>query len=158
MKEVSRYTLAYILWAASVLLSGAIGLIAQGSLINLLAFLASPLTANDKRADFYIGLQIRAADTWSYVVLGLLIVAVIAFVEHYYRTGVAQHRLLIRFLMVTSIQMMVLSLAHLTNFIIGISIGAVGWMNVFLPLIEIILTAVFFWLNRRLRLVKAELD
>jgi hypothetical protein len=158
MKEFSRYTLAYVLWAVSIVLLGGIGLIARDSFVSLLAFLASPLTQNNKSADFYIGLQIRTADTWSFLILGFVVVASIVYIEYFYRSGVAKSRLLVRFLLITAIELAVLGLAHLTNFIIAVSIGATGWLNVYLPVIEIILMGIFIWLYLRLRRVNVPLD
>jgi hypothetical protein len=158
MKEFSRYTLAYVLWVVTFVLAAGIGLIARGTFVQLLAFSAAPVVQNDKTADFYIGLQIRAADTWSYVFLGVLIVAVIVFVEHFYRTGAAQGHLLVRFLLLTGIEIGLLSLAHLSNFIMAVSLGATSWINIYLPVIEIIVTGIFIWLYMRLRRVNVPLD
>lgn len=158
MKEFSRYTLAYVLWVVSFVLAGGIGLIARDSFVNALTYSASRLTQNDPRADFYIGLQIRAADTWSFLLLGFLVVAAIVCIEFFYRGGVSKGRLLVRFLLVTAIEMGLLGLAHLTNFIIALSLGATSWVNVYLPVIEIIVTGIFIWLYQRLKRVNVPLD
>ena len=158
MKEFSRYTLAYVLWAVSFIMAGGIGLIARESFVNFLAFLAVPATKGDKAADFYMGLQIRAVETWSYVLLGFLVVVVIVFVEFYYRSGAAKGRLLVQFLVVTAVELGLLALAHLSNFIIVMSLGSNNWLGLFLPLIEIIVTGIFVWLYMRLKKVNVPLD
>jgi hypothetical protein len=158
MKEFSRYTLAYVLWVVSFIMAGGIGLIARESFVNLLAFLALPATKGDKAADFYMGLQIRAAETWSYVFLGFLVVVVIVFVEFYYRAGAAKGHLLVRFLVVTAVELGLLALAHLSNFIIVMSLGSNNWLGAFLPLIEIMVTGIFVWLYLRLKKVNVPLD
>ena len=146
------------MWTVSFVLAGGIGLIARDSLVNLLAVSSAPITQNDPRADFYIGMQIRAVDTWSFLLLGFLVVAAIVYIEYFYRSGVAKSRLLVRFLLVTAIEMGILGLAHLLNFIIAVSLNATSWLNVYLPLIELIVTGIFIWLYRRLTRVNIPLD
>ena len=148
MKKVSRYILAYSLWLVSIVIAGVVGLIVQDVLSNGLTLSAASAARNNPRADFYLGLQLRAAEPWLYVLYGLAMVVVIAFLEHYYRNGVDMERLLSRFLKVTTIEIGVLAFAHIARIAISASLGSVAWTGLLIVAVEIVITAAFIWLYR----------
>jgi hypothetical protein len=150
MKEFSRYALAYALWAVSVVVAGAVGLIGRDVLSSGLSISAASAAGTSKSADFYLGLQLRAAEPWTYIVFGILLIILIAFLDNYYRGGVVQERLLPRFLLVTAVEIGILTLAHISRFVFGVILGTVSWTSVALPVIEAVVTGIFVWLYRRL--------
>ena len=150
MKEFSRYALAYALWAVSVVVAGAVGLIVRDTISSGLTLSAASVTGTSQATDFYLGLQLRAAEPWTYIVFGILLIMLIAFLDHYYRGGVVQERLLPRFLLITAIEIGLLTLAHASRFIFGVILDAVSWTSLALPLVEAVVTGIFIWLYRRL--------
>ena len=109
--KVGWYALAYALWAVS--LAGAIwaGLLTRQALVNSVSVASLSRAKESAHAAFYIDLQIRAGDVWSYLVLGLVMVVVVVFLENYYRSAVPSGRLLARFLLVTTVTIGVLCAA-----------------------------------------------
>ena len=155
MKEMSRIALAYILWAVSVVVAGGVGLIARDAFSTVLTMAASTKAGTDQSADFYLGLQLRAAEPWMYIIFGLFLIAVIAFVEYYYRIGAGQELLLQRFLLVTGVEIGVLTVAHVARFLVVAALGAAAWSGLVLPIIELVVTGIFIWLYRRMAAHKA---
>ncbi len=144
MKLYARYVLAYVLWAVSIVLGAGVSLLARDSLMNALAIASSiGRTQQNPSQAFYSGLQIRAGDTWSYLLLGLALVLLVVFVEHWYRTGVPLGRLLPRFLLVTAVELGVLSAAHGIYFVLAASTGLIPWRSVYVPILELAATALF---------------
>jgi hypothetical protein len=101
------------------------------------------------RALYYQSMQIRAADVWSVFFIGLLLVILIVFVEYYYRTGFQQGKLLARFCLMSIIEAGVLFVSHAIYFVLGKAAGLLSWSSVALPLVELLVTALFAWLYVR---------
>jgi len=99
----SRYVIAYLLWAVSVALA----------IVTLLAWRSSAMIAlGVTQWDRYLE---HALNQFGFLFLAIFGLVVIVFTEHYYRTGVEQQRLYLRFFWVTFIELVVLTLAHLVR-------------------------------------------
>ncbi len=144
MRLYARYALAYVLWAVSIVLGAGVGLLARDAVMNALAIGSSMGRAQPNPSQaFYSGLQIRAGDTWSYLLLGIALVLLVVFVEHWYQTGVPLRRLLPRFLLVTAAELAVLFAAHGLYFVLARSAGLIPWSSASVPIFELAATALF---------------
>ncbi len=135
----SRYILAYLLWAVSVVLAVVDLLVLRSS-----AMIALGMTPWDRYVE-------HALNQFGFLFLAILGLGVIVFTEHYYRTGVEANRLLPRFLLITFIELLVLTLAHLVMLIGEVVLDFFTPFTVGIVLAESALCAVIFWLYRRAR-------
>jgi hypothetical protein len=102
------------------------------------------------RGAFDLGLRARAAGAWSYPVLGIIMIVFVVWLEHYYRTGVPNGRLLARFLKVTAWTLAALGVGHTIFFIASLSANLTSWTGVLVPVAEFALAALLGWLAARL--------
>jgi hypothetical protein len=130
------YVGAYALWAVSVAASVLVGLLVQSALVQM-ATIAALDTAGDPGAALDASLRIRFGDVWSYMLMGLILVAVVVFVEYWYRTGVEMGRLLARFLRVTVFQVALLFVVHSLYFAVARATGISSWSAIYVPLAEL---------------------
>ncbi len=149
MKDVSNYVLAYLLWAVSVVISAFIGLNARDVLFNGLVVSLSGNAGQSQASDFYLGLQLRAVEPWSYIFLGIVVVILIAVLEHYYREGAGKNQLIPRFLKVTGISIALLAVVHVIRFVIGLALGDVSWILILTTAVELAVFGLLVWLYRR---------
>ncbi len=149
MKDASRYVLAYLLWAVSIVLSAFIGLVARDVLFNGLVVSMAGNAGQSKSADFYLGLQLRGVEPWSYVILGIAVVIVVVVLEHYYLEGARKKLILPRFLKVTGIEIAVLAVVHMIRFSIGVVLGNTSWMLIMTVVIELAVFGLLVWLYQR---------
>ena len=133
----ARYLLAYLLWAISVVLA----------VVDLLVWRSSAMIVLGMTPwDRYVE---HAINQFSFLLLAIVGLGVIVFTEHHYRTGVEENRLLPRFLRVTFIELLVLTLAHLVWLIGEVVLGFYAPLTVGIVLAEAALCATVFWLYRR---------
>ncbi len=103
----SRYVIAYLLWAVSVALA----------IIGLLAWRSSAMIVlGVTQWDRYVE---HALNQFGFLFLAIFGLSIIVFTEHYYRTGVENGRLYLRFFWITFIELAVLSIAHLVRLLGG---------------------------------------
>jgi putative Mn2+ efflux pump MntP len=134
----SRYLLAYLLWAISVVLA----------ILDLLVWRSSAMIALGMTPwDRYVE---HAINQFGFLLLAILGLSVIVFTEHHYRTGVEENQLLPRFLRVTFIELLVLALAHLLRLVGEVVLGFFTPITLGIVLAEATLCAVVFWFYRRL--------
>lgn len=148
MCTAAGYARAYVLWVVSVAASAVVGHLVQHALVQT-ATVAAFGVAGDPHAAYYAGLRIRAGDAWSYMLIGLLLVVVLVFLEHWYRTGVPSGRLLSRFVLATTVQLGVLSLAHGAYFVLARLAGVMPWHGVYVPALELAATTLCACLYRQ---------
>ena len=146
IRRFSTYALAYLLWAITIVLGGMVLLQARDAYLSVVV-----LTTFDRYKDnatdlFYSSLQTRTLDQWSYLLLGLLLVVLIVFIEHFYRTGVQPGILRLRFFQVTAIEFAGLFLANLTSAMVIWGVSGFTWRSLFYPLLELLTTIIFIWL------------
>ena len=145
-RSFSTYALAYLLWAISVILGGMVLYQGRDALFSVVVVTTYDRFKDNATALFYSSLQTRSMDQWSYLLLGLLLIVLIVFIEHYFRTGVQPGSLRLRFFQVTMIEFGVLCLANLINAIVVWDVSGFTWRSLFYPLLELITTVVFVWL------------
>jgi hypothetical protein len=148
------YILAYLLWIVSM----GLGVLALFFIREayLLAIVVSASNRSGRLPSelFALALQARAADQLSIVVLGLFMIILIVYLEHYYRTAVPAGSLWARFSLATAIELGVLFLANAIYFSIEGQIRPVIGKVVYVLTFEALLVGLFVWLwfyNRRKR-------
>ncbi|HRW05459.1 MAG TPA: hypothetical protein P5121_10210 [Caldilineaceae bacterium] len=107
----SRYVLAYLLWAVSVVLAIMALLTWRSSAMIILG-----ITPWDRYLE-------HTLNQFGFLFLAILGLCVIVFTEYYYRTGVEKNRLFVRFFGVTFVELLFILAAHLAR-AIGIMILA----------------------------------
>lgn len=133
----SRYVIAYLLWAVSVTLA----------IVALLTWRSSAMIVlGVTQWDRYVE---HALNQFGFLFLAIFGLSIIVFTEHYYRTGVEQSRLYLRFFWVTFVELMVLLFAHLVRLFGGMVLGLP--MMATLPLVagELGVCILAFWFYRR---------
>lgn len=146
LRRVSVYGLAYLLWFASMILGGLALFQVREAYLSLVSVATYNRTHGNTTAEFYASLQARSLDQWSYLLLGVLLIVLIVFLEHYYRTGVASRRLRLYFFAVTWIEFAVLLVAELGSAAAVWSVAGFTWRSLFYPVLELISGAIFIWL------------
>lgn len=151
MKTVSRYALAYLLWALTVSAMVVVALLARDALMNALAMASTANLTPGEPGAFDVGMRLRAFGTWTFPIIGVILVVAIVFLEHHYRTAPSTPRLLARFIKVTAITLIVLFVGHLVLFMVSRSAGLMGWSGALLPAFELLVVVLLFALNAWLR-------
>ncbi len=152
LRRYSVYVLAYILWAASIILGGMGLLQLRDAYLSAVVMASFNRYQNNATALFNSSMQTRTLDTWSYLVLGLVLVILIVFLEHFYRTGVIPQKLRLRFFQVTTLEFAVLFIANMISTAVVWQVSGFTWGSLFYPILELITTGIFIWLwaeNRR---------
>ena len=109
----SRYVLAYLLWAVSVVLAIMALLTWRSSAMIILG-----ITPWDRYLE-------HTLNQFGFLFLAIFGLCVIVFTEYYYRTGVEKNRLFVRFFGVTFVELLFILAAHLAR--------AVGLLILALP-------------------------
>ncbi len=145
-KPILHYVIAYLMWAIST--GFGIVVLNLGRDTVLLAIVVDTargkLTTNEM---FYASLRARAADSWSYLGLGLLVLILLVGLEHLYRTGVSSGELWKRFFLVSAIECGVLLLTHSIYFALEWSFSPLSWWILAIPVVEVLFMALFLWLR-----------
>lgn len=144
-KTIIHYVLAYLLWAVSIAL-GALALYLLREVVISAMVVSTSQADMTKSEAFYRSLQVGAFTNWSFVVLGILWIAMIVIIEHVYRTGVPIGHLWPRFFLVTGIELVVFCVSHITNIILQSSFRTVSLAVTAIPVVEAVLAALFLWL------------
>ena len=138
IRRFSTFALAYLLWAITTILGGMVLLQARDAYLSVVIMTTYDRFKDNASELFYSSLQTRSLDTWSYLLLGLLLVILIVFIEYFYRTGVQPQKLRLRFIQVTAIEFGVLFLANLTSAMVIWNVGGFTWQSLFYPMLELI--------------------
>ncbi len=145
-RRYSAYGLAYLLWFLSFLLSGLVLLQLRDAYLSVIVLSMYNRAQNNAAQLFYSNLAARSLDQWSYLFLGILLIVLIVFFEHYYRTGVQPGRLRLRFFQVIAIEFVVLFASNLTSAIVAWQVGGFTWRSLYYPILELLTGAIFIWL------------
>lgn len=137
MNTVGRYALAYLFWAISVALAFVALLLWRSS-----AMIALGVTQWDRYLE-------HALNQFGFLILAIVGLTIIVFAEHFYRTGVERLHLLRRFLLLTGIEVLIIALAHLVQWVGGLMLDIPGTPIFFVA--EALLAAACFYLYRRAR-------
>jgi hypothetical protein len=151
-RRYSVYVLAYILWAVSMILGGMGLLQLRDAYLSAVVISSFNRNQNNATALFNSSMQTRTLDTWSYLLLGLVLVILIVFLEYFYRSGVLPGKLRRRFFKVTTFEFGILFIANLTSTVVVWQVSGFTWGSLFYPILELLTTGIFIWLwaeNRR---------
>jgi len=131
----SRYVLAYLLWAVSVVLAIVVLLSWRSSAMIILG-----ITPWDRYLE-------HALNQFGFLFLAIFGLAVIVFTEHFYRTGVEKGRLFLRFFWISFVELLFLVVAHGARLIgmllLSIPIGGT-WPVVTAEILLCVLTFLLF--------------
>jgi len=151
MKTVSRYALAYLLWALTIIAMVVVALMARDALMNALTLASVTDLEPGALGALDASMRLRAVGTWSYPIIGIILVVMVVFLEHHYRTAPSTPNLLARFIKATAFTLAVLFVGHLVLFIMSRSAGLMGWAGAWLPAAELVGVALLFGLHAWLR-------
>jgi hypothetical protein len=146
LRRITAYGLAYLLWLASLVLSGLALFQVRDAYLSAVTVGTFKNTQGDASAQFYAALQVRSMDQWSYLLMGGIMIVLIVFLENYYRGGVSSGRLRLRFFAVTTITFAILLVAELTSAAMVWVVGGFTWRSLYYPILELISGAIFLWL------------
>ena len=134
-----QYVLAYLLW----LITGAVAVIGAAVLRStyqiLLAF------------DFSQRYTARAVDDFSVLAIGIGLVVLVIFVEHYYRTAVQKGRLWLRFCWLTLLELGIIALLHFVQFGVALRYQKFDTTTLLIGVSELVLALIAGWLYRFLQ-------
>jgi hypothetical protein len=156
-RRITAYGLAYLLWLASLVLSGLALFQVRDAYLSAVTVGTFKSTQGNASAQFYAALQVRSMDQWSYLLMGTVMIVLIVFLENFYRGGVSSGRLRLRFFAVTALTFAVLLVAELTSSAMVWIVGGFTWRSLFYPILELISGAIFLWLwlDTRRRILSA---
>ncbi len=135
--NTSRYALAYLLWAISVVIA-IVALLASRSSVMI----ALGVTQWDRYFE-------HAINQFGFLFLAIFGLIIIVFTEHFYRTGVEKHQLFARFFLITFLELLFLSLVHLARLTGEILLGFFSPTTLLFVGVEVMLCLLLFWLYRR---------
>lgn len=145
IRNISAYVLSYLLWVVSVLFGGLIVLQIREAILSAMAVPAMHLTS--KSAIFDANQRLRAVDQFSWLFVGVIIIALLLVIEAYYRGSVSKGLLRPRFLLVTTIECGILFLSSLFGAIVTWQANnKFTFSALYTPAVILVLTIIFFWL------------
>jgi len=154
IKNASVYVLAYSLWVVSMVFGYFVISKGRDALLSILVAATYGRYASDAEQTFYTAKQVKAADVWSYILLGLGLIIMIVVLEHVYRMAAQNNQVWPRFSQVTLIEFAVMGICEL---VIALSAGVVKPLSAsdfLLPLVYLVAAGLFWWLWRTLRAPK----
>ena len=151
LKPVSTYVLSYLFWAVSIVVGAWVLLELRDAFLSVISVLTLENAQGNKTELFYASYRVRMADTWSYLVIGILAVVMVVYLEHVYRTSVATGQVWARFSQITALELGLLAVAGITTAIVMAIVASFSWRTLFQP-VSILLLAVglhFLWQKLR---------
>ncbi len=150
-KTLISYVLTYLMWAISLPLGGWVIYDLRDTVLTIMAVLTAKLYQSGTRDAFYANLRLRAADTTSWLVVGVALVAVIVVIENVYRLGMLAGHLWSRVFMVATCCFGLLCLFGLVNDLMRLIIDAFTWRDLFNPILYGVTGFFFFglWRSRK---------
>ncbi len=155
IKPAFSYILAYLLW----IISTGLGILAlyfvrEAYLLAIVVW-ASNRSGRPPAELFDLALRARAADQWSLLAIGILMVVLIVYLEHLYRTGVPSGSLWARFTLASAVEVGVIFLANAIYFSLEGQIRPVIGKVAYVLTFEVLLVGLFVWLWFHIRQKKA---
>jgi hypothetical protein len=132
-----QYILTYLFWLITCGLALLDALVLRSTYHVLLTF------------DFSQRYAARAVDDLSVLVLGVLLLILVIFIEHYYRTGAQNNKLLTRFCLLTTIELGMLALLHLVQIGVAWAYGSFNGTLLATAGGEALGALIFGWLYKR---------
>ncbi len=136
-KMFGRYLLAYLFWLISI----------GVAMLAALAILDTSVYA--MAAAEWGRYQIQAVRQFTLFILGIILLALLVFSEHYFRTGVKRKRLLERFARLTGLYLLVMAGFHGLYATISTTLGTPSWFHLISFVVELAFGATGFWYARR---------
>lgn len=152
LKNILAYGLTYLLWAVSLPVAGWVVLDIRDTILTVLAVITANKFESGTREAFYANLQLRAADTTSYLFVGIVLVIVVVLIENIYRNGMFAVKLWSRFFLVLAICFGLLAVNGLVNDLARSAISAFTWRGLFGPAVYGLLTIFCYLASRSKRL------
>jgi hypothetical protein len=138
-RDLVHYAAAYLLWLITVALALFAGAVARDCYMLLLAV---------SEANRYLA---RATHNFLIILLAMLILGLIVFVEHHYRTAVPKGSLGARFFRMAAILLGVIAGLHTIRLAMLLTLGPATPLDVVITGAEWLATVLFVWLHRRFR-------
>ncbi len=139
MKQFVSYGTAYLLWAVTI----------AGSLLLAVVMRATYHFALEQTAwDRY---SLSAIERFATLFLGMILVVLFIFTEHFYRTAVEKERLWERFIRVSAIGLGIYAAIGSIRVAMEWSVGVFEWISFLLVVVAVTGTALLDWLARWLR-------
>jgi membrane protease YdiL (CAAX protease family) len=148
LRKLASYGLTYLLWAISLPLGGWVIYDLRDAILTALAVINAKLYHHNAREAFYANLQLRAADTTSWLFVGIAMVVLIVLIENIYRVGMLAGRLWSRFSMLVAVCFGLLCLINLANNLMRLLVDAFTWGGLFAPIVFSLVAVFSFWLER----------
>ena len=136
--SASRYALAYLCWVITVAFAFLALVVSRTSIMLTLG-----ATGWDRYA-------VHALNQFGFLFMAIVGLGVIVFTEHFYRTGVEKQRLFARFLLITTLELLFLTLLHLAGLISEIVLGIFATASLFIVIGEGVLALVLYGVYRRI--------
>jgi len=152
LKSLAAYGLVYLLWAVSLPLGGWVIYDLRDAILTALAVITAKLYQSNTREAFYANLQLRAADTTSWLLMGVALVVIIVLIENIYRLGMYVGRLWSRFFLVIGVCFGLLGLINLMNDLLRLLVSAFTWRGLFAPAVFGLVALFFFGIGKSKRL------
>lgn len=138
--SIARYGLVYLLWLVVVVLSVVALLVWRET-----AFIILGMTPWDRYAE-------HALNQFGFLFIAIVTLGVIIFAENYFRTGVERNRLLPRFFLMMLIELLVILVAHIIQWIGGIVLEfPQSPVSPLIIILELAFAILFFILRRKFR-------
>jgi hypothetical protein len=149
MSQKSRilpYVLAYSLWLLSTAIAALVlNLVRETTLVAMVTSVAnSDLTKSEM---FDASLRVRAAETWSILLMGLLLLIILVFLEHFYRESVPKGLLWSRFFWITGLEMAILFNAAWIKLLLQRDLVPITLPSIVVVVLVLLATILFFALS-----------
>lgn len=135
--SLGSYLFAYLLWVVTLILA----LLTAAVILD--TSLAAMVVADWHRYPTH------AVRQFLLLIMGITLVALLVFYEHYYRTGAERQRLLERFARMSGIFILVMAFCHGIHGLFSIIFGAPSWVRIGGALIELLVGVGSLWYARR---------
>lgn len=93
---------------------------------------------------------VHALNQFGFLFMAIVGLGIIVFTEHFYRTGVEKRRLFARFLLITTLEVLFLTILHLAGLISEIVLGLFAPASLYIVVGEGLLALVLYWFYRRI--------
>lgn len=136
--SASRYALAYLCWLLTVAFAFLVLIVSRTSIMLTLG-----ATGWDRYA-------VHALNQFGFLFMAIVGLGIIVFTEHFYRTGVEKQRLFARFLLITTLELLFLTILHLAGLISEMILEIFAPASLIIVIGEGLLVLVLFWFYRRI--------
>lgn len=150
IRKTSEYLLAYALWVVTSALGIFVGFWAVRDVLGAMAeFVTLGTLWGIPSQRLQVVFARNAVDRFSIIILGVSAVILVVVVEHYYRTGVDEGRLLRRFVNATAIETGILFTALGLQTVLASVMGLFTIWSILGPLLILAITVGLTWVCTR---------